>query len=99
VTYDAMVRAGCKVGENAVVGARAVVQTDVPAHHIAVGMPAKSVKIKPGFEDEAVPIEEANEHRQEDREIPYDLPPDVERFDEFQRPPRYSEPVQPHREP
>ncbi|MFB6296459.1 MAG: acyltransferase [Halobacteriales archaeon] len=99
VTYDAMVRAGCRIGENAVVGARAVVQSDVPAHHIAVGMPAKSVKIKPGFEDEAVPIEEANERRQDDREIPYDLPADLDRFDEFQRPPEYSEPAQPHRRP
>ena len=99
VTYDAMVRAGCKVGENAVVGARSVVQSDVPAHHIAVGMPAKSVKIKPGFEDEAVPIEEAGERHQDDREIPYDLPENLERFDEFQRPPEYSEPGQPHRRP
>ena len=97
VTYDAMVRAGCTVGENAVVGARAVVQSDVPAHHIAVGMPAKSVKIKPGFEAETTTLEEANERRQGEREIPYELPAEFERFDEFERPPEYSDPAQPHR--
>ena len=85
VTYDAMVRAGCKVGENAIVGARAVVQGDVPAHHIAVGMPAKSVKIKPGWEDEAKPTEAGGENRQEERRIHYDLPDDLTPFDEFER--------------
>ncbi|MFB6146494.1 MAG: acyltransferase [Halobacteriaceae archaeon] len=97
VTYDAMVRAGCRVGENSVVGARAVVQSDVPAHHIAVGMPAKSVKVKPGFEDEAVSLEAANERRQGEREIPYEIDESVDRFDEFGRetPP----PDQPHRRP
>ncbi len=99
VTYDAMVRAGCVVGENSVVGARAVVQSDVPPHHIAVGMPAKSVKIKPGFEDQTVPIEAANEDRQDEREIPYELPADLERFDEFGRPPERSRPHRPHKRP
>ncbi len=99
VTYDAMVRAGCRIGENAVIGARAVVQSDIPAHHIAVGMPAKSVKIKPGFEDEAEPLDDANVRREDDRELPYDLPADLDRYDEFQRPPAYSEPVHPHERP
>ncbi len=99
VTYDAMVRAGCRIGENALVGARAVVQSDVPNHHIAVGTPAKSVKVKPGFEDEAIPLEEAGERRQDDREIPYAHPPDLDRFDEFERPAEYSVPAEPHREP
>ncbi|WP_290815883.1 acyltransferase [Halovivax sp.] len=85
VTYDAMVRAGCKVGENAIVGARGIVQHDVPAHHIAVGMPAKSVKIKPGWEDVATPIEDAGVDRQRERRIEYDLPDDLETFDEFRR--------------
>ncbi|MHC3436967.1 acyltransferase [Natrialbaceae archaeon A-gly3] len=91
LTYDAIVRAGCKVGENAIVGARGVVQTDVPAHHVAVGMPAESVKIKPGWESVATPIDEAGVNRQETRRIEYDLPGDLEIFDEFQRdlePPR-----------
>ncbi|WP_224448536.1 acyltransferase [Haloprofundus salilacus] len=85
VTYDAMVRAGCKIGENSVVGARSVVQGDVPAHHVAVGTPAKSVKIKPGWEEEAGPLETGGENRQAEREIEYDLPDDVDEFDEFDR--------------
>ena len=43
VTYDAMVRAGCRVGENSVVGARSVVQGDVPDHHVVVGSPARKI--------------------------------------------------------
>lgn len=85
VTYDAMVRAGCRVGENSVVGARAVVQGDVPAHHIVVGMPAKSARIKPGFEGVATPVEDRLTNRRDEREIEYELPSDAERFDEFGR--------------
>ncbi|WP_458208366.1 acyltransferase [Haladaptatus sp. NG-SE-30] len=85
LTYDAMVRAGLKIGENAIVGARAVVQSDIPAHHIAVGMPAKSIKIKPGWEDEAVPIDDVPPTEKESRRIDYELPDDMEQFDEFER--------------
>ncbi|WP_455448915.1 acyltransferase [Natrinema thermotolerans] len=85
LTYDAMIRAGCKVGENAIVGARGIVQNDVPAHHIAIGMPATSVKIKPGWEDVATPVDEAGTNRQAQRRIEYDVPDDLEVFDEFGR--------------
>ncbi|WP_129112806.1 acyltransferase [Halegenticoccus tardaugens] len=85
ITYDSMIRAGCRIGENAIVGARAVVQGDVPAHHIAVGMPARSVKVKPGWESVAEPVEDANPNRQEERRIEYDLPDDLDVFDEFER--------------
>ena len=86
LTYDSMVRAGCKIGENSIVGARAVVQGDVPAHHIVVGMPAQSVKIKPGFEDVAAPIDDGRlQNRQDEREIEYELDDDLDVFDEFQR--------------
>jgi acetyltransferase-like isoleucine patch superfamily enzyme len=85
ITYDAMVSAGTKVGENAVVGARAVVQGDVPAHHVAVGMPAKSVRVKPGWEDAAASLDAGGENRREDRRIEYDLPDDLDVFDEFER--------------
>jgi acetyltransferase-like isoleucine patch superfamily enzyme len=85
VTYDSMVRAGCKVGENAIVGAKSIVQTDVPAHHVAVGSPAKSVKIKPGWEDVATSLEDANVNRQAEREIEYDLADDLDDFEEFGR--------------
>ncbi|KAB1187330.1 MULTISPECIES: acyltransferase [Haloferax] len=95
LTYDAMVNAGNHVGENAIVGARAIVQGDVPAHHIVVGAPAKSVKIKPGFEDVAEPLDAGGEHLADDREIPYDLPDDIDAFDEFGR--DLGGPVKPHR--
>ncbi|RLM90339.1 acyltransferase [Halobellus sp. Atlit-38R] len=85
VTYDAMVRAGCRVGENAVVGARSVVQGDVPDHHVAAGIPAKSLKVKPGWESVADPVEDTLRNRQAERRIEYDLPEEVETFDEFQR--------------
>ncbi|MEF8856841.1 MAG: acyltransferase [Haloplanus sp.] len=85
VTYDAMVSAGARVGRNAVVGARAVVQGDVPDHHIAVGMPAKSVRVKPGWGEVAAPLDAGGENRTEERRIDYDLPDDLDVFDEFQR--------------
>ncbi|NHN60247.1 MULTISPECIES: acyltransferase [Halorussus] len=85
VTYDSMVRAGVRVGENAIVGAKSVVQSDVPAHHIAVGQPARSVKIKPGWEDVAQPVDADVETDKEARRIEYDLPEDLDDFDEFQR--------------
>jgi maltose O-acetyltransferase len=85
VTYDAMVRAGVHVGENAVVGAKSIVQGDVPDHHIAVGSPAKSVKVKPGWEDVADPLEAGGENRREERRVEYDLPDDLDVFDEFGR--------------
>ena len=98
ITYDAMVRAGSRVGENAIVGARANVQGDVPAHHIVVGAPAQSVKIKPGFEDKAEEIGDGKlVSRQDEREIPYDLPENFEAFDEFQR--DVGGPVVPHKRP
>jgi len=85
VTYDSMVRAGCRVGENAVVGAKAIVSGDVPAHHVAVGQPAKSVAVKDGWESVAEPLEAGGEDRRDDRVVEYDVPADLERFDEFGR--------------
>ncbi len=103
VTYDSMVRAGCRIGENAIVGARAVVQGDVPDHHIVVGMPAKSVKIKPGWESTAEPIDDGRlETNATDREIEYEIDNEIEIFDEFQRslsPPDAKRPPAEHPEP
>lgn len=96
VTQGAMVRAGVRVGENAIVGARAVVQGDVPEHHIAVGMPARSIGPKPGFEDDARQVDDSLPDRRDQREIPYELPEDFEAYDEFERPDRYDAPVSPH---
>lgn len=99
VTYDSMVRAGVRIGKNALVGARAVVQSDVPDHHVVVGMPAKSIRIKPGFEDDTIPVDDANARRADEREIPYELPDDLRRFDEFDRPPGLSTPQHSHSDP
>ncbi|WP_435062205.1 acyltransferase [Halobaculum sp. EA56] len=85
VTYDSMIRAGCRVGKNAVVGAKSAVQGDVPDHHIAVGSPARSVKVKPGWESVAEPVEERLTNRADERRIEYDLPDDLDDFDEFGR--------------
>jgi maltose O-acetyltransferase len=85
VTYDAMLRAGVKVGENSVVGAKSVVQGDVPAHHIAVGAPAKSVKVKPGWESVAEPLDAGGVDNRDERRIEHSVPEDLEVFDEFER--------------
>jgi acetyltransferase-like isoleucine patch superfamily enzyme len=47
ITYHATVLAGVHVGENAMVGAMAVATTDVRPYHVYVGIPAKSVRVKP----------------------------------------------------
>ena len=85
LTYDSMVRAGVHVGENAILAAKSVAQTDIPAHHVAAGSPAKSVSVKPGWESVAEPIDEAGVDRRDERQIEYEIPDDVETFDEFQR--------------
>ncbi|MFC6786552.1 acyltransferase [Halobaculum halobium] len=85
VTYDSMVSAGCRVGKNAVVGAKATVQGDVPDHHIAVGSPARSIRVKPGWESVADPVEEKLTNRADERRVEYDLPEGLDDFDEFQR--------------
>jgi maltose O-acetyltransferase len=82
--YDSMVDAGCRIGENAMVGTSAMVRGDVPAHHIAVGSPAKTVKVKSGWEpvaDQPGPLPDNREERRLDRELPADL----REFDEFGR--------------
>jgi acetyltransferase-like isoleucine patch superfamily enzyme len=86
LTFDALVQAGARVGENAMVGARAVVRDDVPDHHVAVGTPAKSVRIKPGWESVATPVDSAGVNRQEERRLNSEVTVDErERFDEFER--------------
>jgi len=47
VTYHATVLAGVHVGEQGMVGAVAVATRDVRPHHVYVGIPAKSVRVKP----------------------------------------------------
>ena len=85
VTYDAMVRAGVRIGENAVVGARAIVQQDVPAHHVVVGAPARTVRIKPGWESVAKDPDEEHPSNRSKRLIERAIPDDIEVYDEFGR--------------
>jgi acetyltransferase-like isoleucine patch superfamily enzyme len=53
ITYHATVLAGVRVGKNAMVGAMAVATKDVRAFHVNVGIPAKSVRVKPNAPPEA----------------------------------------------
>ncbi len=47
ITYHATVLAGVIVGRNAMIGANAVATRDVRPYHVNVGIPAKSVRVKP----------------------------------------------------
>ncbi|MGM0590955.1 MAG: acyltransferase [Halobacteriota archaeon] len=82
--YDSMVSAGCHVGENAMVGTSAMVRGDVPAHHVAVGTPAASVTVKPGWEAVAEDTGSLADNR-DSRRLPTELPDDFVQFDEFGR--------------
>ena len=85
ITYDSMVRAGVRVGRNAILAAKSAAQKDIPPHHIAAGSPAESIAVKPGWESTADPVEDANVDRREQRRIEYDIPEAVDTYDEFQR--------------
>ena len=85
VTYDSMVRAGVRIGENALVGAQSSVQTDIPPHHIVVGSPARTVRIKPGWEDVTRDPDEDHPTNRCDRLVNREIPEDIDLFDEFQR--------------
>jgi len=84
LTYDSTVRAGVRVGENAVLAAKSIAAADVPAHHVAAGQPAESVAVKDSWQGVAAPLEEPHEDRREERIVEYDVP-DVDEFDEFGR--------------
>lgn len=53
ITYHATVLAGVRVGANGMVGAVAVATKDVRAWHVNVGIPAKSVRVKPNAPPDA----------------------------------------------
>lgn len=53
ITYHATILAGVRVGKNGMVGAAAVATKDVRAWHVNVGIPAKSVRVKPNAPPEA----------------------------------------------
>jgi acetyltransferase-like isoleucine patch superfamily enzyme len=54
ITYHATVLAGVHVGENGMVGASAVATKDVRPYHVHVGIPAKSVRVKPNAPPEVM---------------------------------------------
>ena len=47
ITYHATVLAGVRVGEEAMVGAAGLATRDVRPYHVNLGIPAKSVRVKP----------------------------------------------------
>jgi acetyltransferase-like isoleucine patch superfamily enzyme len=54
ITYHATVLAGVRVGQNGMVGACALATKDVRPYHVNVGIPAKSVRVKPNAPAEAL---------------------------------------------
>ena len=62
ITYHATVLAGVHVGEEGMVGANAVATKDVRPYHVYVGIPAKSVRVKPNAPDPTM-ILRTSEHR------------------------------------
>lgn len=53
ITYHATVLAGIQIGDCAMIGTGAVVTRDVAPHHIALGIPAKTVRVKSSNEPQA----------------------------------------------
>jgi acetyltransferase-like isoleucine patch superfamily enzyme len=66
ITYHATVLAGVRVGRNGMVGANAVATKDVRPFHVNVGIPAKSIRVKPNAPPEAYTTERVA--RRESRE-------------------------------
>ena len=62
ITYHATVLAGVRVGRNGMVGANAVATKDVRAWHVYVGIPAKSIRVKPNAPPEAYVTERVARH-------------------------------------
>jgi acetyltransferase-like isoleucine patch superfamily enzyme len=65
ITYHATVLAGVRVGRNGMVGASALATKDVRPYHVHVGIPAKSIRVKPN-----APPEVFSTHRDPDRPRP-----------------------------
>ncbi len=58
ITYHATVLAGVRVGQNGMVGASALATKDVKPYHVNVGIPAKSIRVKPN-----APVDVTATHR------------------------------------
>jgi len=63
ITYHATVLAGVHVGEEAMVGAMAVATKDVRPYHVYVGIPARSVRVKPNAPESATKFTSIREKR------------------------------------
>jgi len=62
ITYHATVLAGVRVGQNGMVGAGAVATKNVRPYHVNVGIPAKSVRVKPNAPQETIPTDLLTRH-------------------------------------
>ena len=63
VTYHATILAGVHVNEQAMVGAMAVATKDVRAYHVNVGIPAKSITVKPNAPASAFVLKTAEDRK------------------------------------
>ena len=63
ITYHATVLAGVHVHEQGMVGAMAVATKDVRPYHVYVGIPAKSVRVKPNAPDAGIVLRTSQERR------------------------------------
>ena len=68
ITYHATVLAGVHVGENGMVGAMALATKDVRPYHVYVGIPAKSVRVKPNAPELREEILRTSRDRREDQD-------------------------------
>src|SRR6266480_1835433 len=64
ITYHATVLAGVHVGEQGMVGAMAVATKDVRPYHVYVGIPAKSVRVKPNAPPQAQILKTSEDRRE-----------------------------------
>ena len=65
ITYHATVLAGVHVNEQGMVGAMAVATKDVRPYHVYVGIPAKSVRVKPNAPSEGPMVLDTARQRRE----------------------------------
>lgn len=66
ITYHATILAGVRVAEQGMVGAMAVATKDVRPYHVYVGIPAKSVRVKPNAPASATVLRTAAERQREE---------------------------------
>ena len=64
ITYHATVLAGVHVGTNGMVGAMAMATKDVRPYHVYVGIPAKSVRVKPNAPENEEILKTSRERRE-----------------------------------